>query len=189
MPHLRLEVPEEWLREDFIEATGFDARKLLDHLVEVVANLSMENAAIEERRQELRAAPGDSNCALSEEEARRDAKGQPIEPEMVPLINKRNLKHALIPVHHSGVGGDRSKGFLHVTFAAGNDTPGRTGAVRRRAAETLGNEIDNFVGNLPELGSVTVHVQDINRDRGYSTTAERKKKRERQGGSDGSARM
>ena len=33
------------------------------------------------------------------------------------------------------------------------------------------------VGDLAGLGSVTVHVQDINRDRGYSTTAERKKKR------------
>ena len=189
MPHLRLEVPEEWLREDFIDATGFDARKLLDHLVEVVANLSMENAAIEERRHELRAALGDPNKAVSEAEAHRDADGQPIEPEMVPLINKRNLKHALIRVHHSGIGGDHSKGFLHVTFAAGNDTPGRTEAARRRAAETLGNEIDNFVGDLPGLGSVTVHVQDINRDRGYSTTAERKKKREGQVGSDGSARM
>ena len=30
MPHLRLEVPEEWLREDFKQATGFDVKKLLD---------------------------------------------------------------------------------------------------------------------------------------------------------------
>ena len=30
MPHLRLEVAEEWLREDFKTATGFDAKKLLE---------------------------------------------------------------------------------------------------------------------------------------------------------------
>jgi hypothetical protein len=64
-----------------------------------------------------------------------------------------------------------------VTLAAGNDTPGRTAEVRRRAAETLGHEIDAFAADLPGLASVTVHVQDIDRDRGYSTTAERKKKR------------
>jgi hypothetical protein len=49
--------------------------------------------------------------------------------------------------------------------------------MRKRIAEHLGNEIDAAVGNLPGLASVTVHVQDIDRDRGYSTTAERKKKR------------
>jgi len=42
----------------------------------------------------------------------------------------------------------------------------------------LGEEADKFVGALPGLASLTVHVQDIDRDRGYSTTAERKKKRE-----------
>ena len=159
MPHLRLQVPEEWLHDDFIEDTGFDARKLLDHLVDVVCGLQMENAAIG---------------------ARPDAGGGPIEPEMVSLINRKNLKHALMPVYHSGVGGDRSKGFLHVTFAAGNDTPGRTAAIRRHAAEVIGNEIDDYVGDLPGLGSVTVHVQDIDRDRGYTTTASRKKQRGQQ---------
>ncbi len=160
MPHLRLEVPEEWLRVEFIDATGFDARKLLDHLVEVVAGLHMDRPAIDEPGQEGQPA--------------RDA---PHRPEQVPVINKSNLKHALIPVHHSGVGGDPSRGFLHLTFAAGNDKPGRTASVRRRASETLGNAIDRFVGNLPALDSVTVHVVDIDRDRGYSTTAERKKRR------------
>jgi hypothetical protein len=159
MPHLRLHVPEEWLQGDFIEDTGFDARKLLDHLVEVVCGLQMENAAVD---------------------ARPEAKDGSIEPELVSLINRKNLKHALVPLYHSGVGGDRSKGFLHVTFAAGNDTPGRTGAVRRNAAEVIGNEIDDYVGDLPGLGSVTVHVQDIDRDRGYTTAASRKKKREQQ---------
>ena len=176
MPHLRLEVPEQWLREDFVRETGFDAGKLLDHLVEVVTSLRMENAAIEERRRELRAALG-ADAAVNEDEARRDASGQLIQPEQVPLINRRNLKHALVPVRHSGVGGDRSKGFLHLMFAAGNDTPGRTAAVRRRTAETLGIEIDSFVGDLPGLASVTVHVLDNDRDRGYSTAAERQKKR------------
>jgi len=161
MPHLRLEVPEDWLRVDFIEATGFDAGKLLDHLVEVVAGLRMDKPAIEESGPEGRGA-----------EAEVDA------PEPSSMINKRNLKHALIPVHHSGVGGNRSKGFLHLTFAAGNDKPGRTASVRRHAAETLGDAIDSFVGDLPALESATVHVVDIDRDRGYSTTAERKKKRE-----------
>jgi hypothetical protein len=47
-----------------------------------------------------------------------------------------------------------------------------------RAAAVLGEEIDRFVGDLPGLASVTVHVQDIDRDRGYSTTAERKKRRQ-----------
>ena len=55
MPHLRLQVPEEWLREEFKATTGFDAKKLLDHLVQTVASLRMENHRIELRRQELRA--------------------------------------------------------------------------------------------------------------------------------------
>lgn len=145
MPHLRLQVPAEWLEDPFIRDTGFDARRLLDHLVEVVCGLQMEKA--------------DSN------------------EEKVSLINRKNLKHALIPVYHAGVGGDRSQGFLHLTFAAGNETPGRTAEVRRHAAEVLGDAIDDFVGDLPGLGSVTVHVQDIERDRGYTTTASRKKRR------------
>jgi hypothetical protein len=138
MPHLRLYVPEEWLREDFQHATGFDARKLLDRLVHVVADLRMENPS-------------------------PDAS-----PKEVPMIN----------LTYAHVAGDPSKRFLHVTLAAGNDTPGRTAAVRVRAARVLGDEVDQFVGDLPGLASVTVHVQDIDRDRGYSTTAERKKKRE-----------
>jgi len=98
-------------------------------------------------------------------------------PDEVPMINLNNLKHAIVPLQHAHVGGDASKRFLHVTLAAGNDTPGRTADVRKRVAEYLGNEIDAAVGALPGLASVTVHVQDIDRDRGYSTTAERKKKR------------
>jgi hypothetical protein len=178
MPHLRLEVPREWLDEDFVRETGFDARALLDHLVEVVASLRMENAAIEARRQEIRALGGNPDAVVSDEEAQSDVTGKPIEPVEVPLINRSNLKHALVPVVDSGVGGDHSRGFLHLTFSAGNDKPGRTAAVRRRAAETLGHAIDRFVGDLDNLGSVTVHVLDINRDRGYSTTAERRKQRE-----------
>jgi 5-carboxymethyl-2-hydroxymuconate isomerase len=141
MPHLRLEVPAEWLQE----GSGFDANKLLDHLVHVVAALRMENPA---------------NAT-----------------EQVPFINLSNLKHAIVPLHHAHVAGDASKRFLHVTLSAGNDTAGRTAAVRRRVAETLGDEIDKFVGDLKGLASVTAHVLDIDRDRGYSTTAERKKKR------------
>jgi len=146
MPHLRLQVPEEWLHDAFKKSTGFDAHKMLDHLVQVVANLQMENPA----------APG----------------------SMVPMINLSNLKHAIEPLHYAHVAGDAGKRFLHITLSAGNDTPGRTAAVRLRAAQTLGEEADKFVGPLPGLASLTVHVQDIDRDRGYSTTAERKKKRE-----------
>jgi hypothetical protein len=145
MPHLRLYVPEEWLREDFRRDTGFDANTLLDHLVQAVASFRMPNPS----------APHDT----------------------VPMINLNNLKHAIVPLQHAYVGGDTSKRFLHVTLAAGNDTPGRTADVRRQAAEHLGNAIDTLAGELPGLASVTVHVQDIDRDRGYSTTAERKKKR------------
>jgi 5-carboxymethyl-2-hydroxymuconate isomerase len=141
MPHLRLEVPEEWLQE----GTGFDAKKLLDRLVQVVAGLRMENPANES--------------------------------EQVPFINLSNLKHAIVPLHYAHVAGDPSKRFLHVTLSAGNDTPGRTAAVRRRVAQTLGDEIDKFVGDLKGLASVTAHVLDIDRDRGYSTTAERRKAR------------
>jgi 5-carboxymethyl-2-hydroxymuconate isomerase len=144
MPHLRLYVPEEWLRDDFRRETGFDAHKLLDHLVHVVADFRMES---------------------------------PASKEQVPMINLNNLKHAIVPLQHAHVGGDASKRFLHVTLAAGNDTPGRTAEVRKRVAEHLGNEVDAFVRDLPALTSVTVHVQDIDRDRGYSTTAERKNKR------------
>ena len=145
MPHLRLEVAEEWLRDDFKLNTGFDAKKLLDHLVQVVAGLTMENPNIEGAQ--------------------------------VPFINLSNLKHAIVPLHYAHVAGDPSKRFLHVTLSAGNDTPGRTAEVRRRVAQTLGDEVDNFVSGLPGLASVTVHVKDIDRDRGYSTTAERRKKR------------
>jgi len=151
MPHLRLYVPEEWLAADFQRATGFDARKLLDRLVRTVADLRMENPA-----------PG----AVEKE---------------VPMINLSNLKHAIVPLTDAHVAGDPSKRFLHVTLAAGNDTPGRTAAVRVHAARVLGDEVDKFVGDLPVLASVTVHVQDIDRDRGYSTTAERRKKREGNG--------
>lgn len=149
MPHLRLHVPEEWLREEFKRSTGFDAKKLLDHLVQVVANFHMDNPV-----------PGG--------------------PAIVPMINLSNLKHAIEPLHYAHMANDPSKRFLHITLAAGNDTPGRTAEVRRRAAQTLGDEADKFVGDLPGLGSLTVHVQDIDRDRGYSTTAERKKKREQE---------
>jgi len=146
MPHLRLEVPEEWLQE----GSGFDANKLLDRLVQVVAALRMDNPA------DTLDKPG----------------GQ------VPFINLSNLKHAIVPLHNAHVAGDPSKRFLHVTLSAGNDTPGRTAAVRRRVAETLGDEIDKFVGDLKGLASVTAHVLDIDRERGYSTTAERRKKRD-----------
>jgi hypothetical protein len=152
MPHLRLYVPEEWLREDFQRATGFDAKRLLDRLVQVVADFRMENPAT-------------------------DDQGNRIGPDQVPMINLSNLKHAIVPLYYAHVGGDTSKRFLHATLAAGNDTPGRTASVRRRAAQVLGDEIDQFAGELPGLASVTVHVQDIDRDRGYSTTAERKKAR------------
>ena len=141
MPHLRLEVPEEWLQE----GSAIDANKLLDHLVQVVAALRMDSPSVE--------------------------------GEQVPFINLSNLKHAIVPLHHAHVAADPSKRFLHVTLSAGNDTPGRTAAVRRRVAETLGDEIDKFVGDMKGLASVTAHVLDIDRDRGYSTTAERKKKR------------
>jgi hypothetical protein len=143
-----LYVPEEWLREEFQQTTGFDAKQLLDHLVQIVAGLRMENPA----------------AGASTKD--------------VPMINLSNLKHAIVPLHHAHVGGDASQRFLHVTLAAGNDTPGRTAGVRVRAAQTLGHEIDKFVGDLPGLASVTVHVQDIDRDRGYSTTAERRKQRQ-----------
>ena len=103
MPHLRLFVPEEWLRDEFRQSTGFDAKNLLDRLVQVVADLRMENPS--------------------------DTGGQE-----VPMINLSNLKHAIVPLTHAHVAGDPNKRFLHVTLAAGNDTPGRTAAVRVRAA-------------------------------------------------------
>ena len=145
MPHLRLYVPEEWLDPAFQQSSGFDAHRLLDRLVQVVADFKMPDPKT----------PGAE----------------------VPMINLSNLKHAIIPLAHAHVGGDAGTRFLHCTLAAGNDTPGRTADVRVRAANTLGHEIDAFVGELPGLASVTVHVQDIDRDRGYSTTAERRKQR------------
>jgi 5-carboxymethyl-2-hydroxymuconate isomerase len=99
-------------------------------------------------------------------------------PKQVPFINLINLKHGIVPLYHAHVAGDHSKGFLHVTLSAGNETKGRSAEVRRGVALILGNEVDAFVGNLPGLASVTVHVKDIDRDRGYTTTAERRKKRE-----------
>jgi hypothetical protein len=135
----------EWLREEFRDATGFDAEKLLSALVRTVADLRMQSPTAGE------GTPG------------------------VPMINLNNLKYAVVPLWHAGVGGDSSKRFLHVTLAAGNDTPGRTAAVRVRAAEALGKTVDEFTAGLPGLTSATVHVQDIDRGRGYSTTAERKR--------------
>jgi hypothetical protein len=143
MPHLRLEVPAEWLTPEFREATGFHAEKLLAVLVQTVAGLTMVQP--------------DSDIRLE-----------------VPMIQLRNLKHAIIPVYGAGVGGDTSQQFLHITLAAGNDTPGRTAKVRYRAAEALGRVADEFTAGLPGLVSTTVHVQDIDRSRGYSTTAERR---------------
>ncbi|NDJ11840.1 MAG: hypothetical protein EBY17_11715 [Acidobacteriia bacterium] len=143
MPHLRLEVPAEWLTPEFREATGFHAEKLLAVLVQTVAGLTMVQP--------------DSDIRLE-----------------VPMIQLRNLKHAIIPVYGAGVGGDTSQQFLHITLAAGNDTPGRTAKVRYRAAEALGRVADEFTAGLPGLASITVHIQDIDRSRGYSTTAERR---------------
>lgn len=146
MPHLRLEVPQEWLTEEHKQQTGFDAKKLLDRLVDVVTGLQMPSAADPSK--------------------------------MVPLINRSNLKHAIVPLYYAHMAGDPSKRFLHATLAAGNDTPGRTAAVRLNAAQVLGNEIDQFVVDVQGIGSITVWVQDIDRDRGYSTMQERKKRRE-----------
>jgi hypothetical protein len=154
MPHLRLYVPQEWLADDFRIATGFDATRLLELLVQAVGNLRMDKPSFED--------------------ARNDAAGKPF-PSEIPVVNLNNLKHAIIPMQSARVGADSSKYFLHVTLAAGNDTPGRTAEVRSRAAQVLGDEVDRFTAGLPGLASVTVHVQDIDRDRGYSTTAERGK--------------
>src|SRR5262249_5121191 len=87
MPHLRLQVPEEWLREEFTASTGFDAKKLLDHLVQVVAGLRMPNPA------------------LADAQASTDAQGKPVPPE-VPFINLRNLKHGIEPLYYAHVAGE-----------------------------------------------------------------------------------
>ncbi|MEP7352787.1 MAG: hypothetical protein ABI824_06110 [Acidobacteriota bacterium] len=178
MPHLRLQVPEEWLREDSIQTTGFDPKLLLNGLVEQVAALRMENPAIEARRQEIAA----TGAAVTENDARVDAVGKPILPELVPFINKPNLKHAIVPLHYAHMAGDPNKRFLHATLQAGNETAGRTAAERVRVGHTLGDFIDDFVAQLPGvasvIGSITVHIRDIQRDRGYSTTQDRKKTRD-----------
>jgi hypothetical protein len=146
MPHLRLEVPVEWLSPEFRAATGFDADQILSELIRSVALFRMPNPA----------GP---------------------EPPEVPLMNLSNLKSAIFPVLSAGVAGDSTKGFLHVTLSLGNDTPGRTAEVRRALAEELGNTVDALTFDVPNLASVTVHIKDIDRDRGYSTTPERRKKR------------
>lgn len=174
MSHMRLEVPEPWLTEEFTQKTGFSAFKLLDLLVETIANHKMENPAIEDRRQQLAETQGE----FTDADARLDAAGSPIEPAMVPFLNLKNLKHAIVPLRYTGVGSDHSKGFLHCTISAGNEMLGRTAAVRRHVAFVLGDTIDEFCGDLPGLQSVTVQVLDIERDRGYTTTAVRKKRRE-----------
>lgn len=150
MPHLRLQVPVEWLDHDFRSKTGFQAEKLLAVLVRTVAEFSMPNPAAE------------ASASV---------------PAHVPMITLGNLKHAILPVYFAGVGGDPLKKFLHVTLAAGNDSPGRSAEVRCQLAELLGHVMDEFTSGLPGLASVTVHVQDIDRTRGYSTAAERRKQR------------
>ena len=145
MPHLRLYVPEEWLASTFQESTGFDAKRLLDRLVQVVADFKMPDPK----------RPGAD----------------------IPMINLSNLKHAIIPLRDAHMAGDENKRFLHCTLAAGNDTPGRTAQVRSEASYVLGDAIDEFTKGLPGLGSVTVWIQDIDRDRGYTTTFVRKRRR------------
>ena len=106
-------------------------------------------------------------------EAVRDLRMENSAGAEVPVFNLGNLKHAIIGMRSAHVGGDASKYFLHIALAAGNDTPGRTAAVRSRIARTLGDVADRYTADVPNLASVTVHVQDIDRARGYSTTAER----------------
>ena len=73
---------------------------------------------------------------------------------------------------------DRSRFVRYADYLPVVRALGRTPSVRRGGhVWILGDEIDRFVGDLPGLASATVHVQDIDRDRGYSTTAERKKQR------------
>jgi hypothetical protein len=151
MPHLRLEVPEEMLEGEYRQRTGFDAWELLNILIDTVANYKMEDPA----------KPG----------------------AMVPMINKSNLKHAIVPLryaHTAGhIHGETQQRFLHCSLAAGNDTPGRTAAVRMEASYVLGDAIDAYIaGKCPEVTSVTAWIQDIDRDRGYTTTQVRKKRRE-----------
>ena len=142
----RLYVPEEWLREDFRRDTGFDAVALLDRLVQAVANFRMENPA------------------------RADGA-----PDTVPMINLSNLKHASCRSSTR-----MSAGTRRSDFCTSRSRPATTrrdarppcGGGRRNISVTRSTRL---VGNLPGLASVTVHVQDIDRDRGYSTTAERKK--------------
>lgn len=146
MPHLRLEVPVEWIQEEWVP-------QLLTHLVDTLCAYEMEDAA----------KPG----------------------TMRAMINRPNLKHAVLPAYHAHVAGNPAQRFLHVTFACGNETPGRTPEVRSGAATLLGNAVDAFIAKLPAIeacvASVTVWVQDIDRTRGYTTTAERKKAREAKG--------
>mgnify|MGYP003347457224 FL=1 len=143
MPHLRLEVPVEWMQEEWVP-------RLLTHLVDTLCAYEMEDAT----------KPG----------------------TMRTMINRPNLKHAVLPAYYAHVAGDPAKRFLHVTFACGNETPGRTAEVRSGAANLLGNAVDAFIAQIPAVesvvASVTVWVQDIDRTRGYTTTAERKKARE-----------
>ena len=147
MPHLRLEVPEEMLTDDYRERTGFNAWELLDILVGVVANYKMVDVS----------APG----------------------TMVPMINKSNLKHAIVPLKYGHMAGDKNLRFLHCSLSAGNDTPGRTAEVRMEASYQLGDAIDAYIeGKCPEVKSVTAWIQDIDRDRGYTTTQVRKKRRD-----------
>ena len=147
MPHLRLEVPEEMLADEYSERTGFNAWELLDLLVKVVANYKMEDPST----------PG----------------------KMVPMINKSNLKHAIVPLKYANMAGDKKQRFLHCSLAAGNDTPGRTAEVRMEASYQLGDAIDAYIeSKCPEVKSVTAWIQDIDRDRGYTTTQVRKKRRD-----------
>jgi len=82
-------------------------------------------------------------------------------------------------VKYAHMNSDKSLRFLHCTLAAGNDTPGRTAEVRMEASFALGNAIDAYItGKTPEVKSVTAWIQDIDRDRGYTTTQVRTKRRE-----------
>jgi hypothetical protein len=55
-----------------------------------------------------------------------------------------------------------------------SEPPDSHGERPRARGQHAGRRVDRFVSDFPSLSSVTVHVQDIDRDRGYSTTAERK---------------
>lgn len=122
MSQLRLDVPVEWLTNEFKQATEFDAGGILRELIQVVGDFTMPNPKFN-----------------------KDEDNGQLETTLFGNVDK--LKPGITAVYFSSVGYDSTKNFLHVQLDAGEDKDGRTDKVRSSMAHALGNKIEEIIEN------------------------------------------